>query len=1587
MKALRYPIHILAISLAIWQPLTTQALSLADKPLFLASTDPRVMLVASRDHQLSIKAYTDYSDLNNDGVLDTTYKDNIAYYGYFDSNKCYSYVSDRFQPAAAVTTGTHQCNGSTWSGNFMNWASMTRMDILRKTLYGGYRSTDDITETVLERHFLPVDVHAFVKVFNPGSAATLQLYMPSSVVGTNTAISMCNVSDSTDTDLTGTSGFTMPAPLIKVAAGLWPQWASSEVTQCAVNIGKGTQPTALIGTAYNARVKVCDSTGGAEVNCKTYPSNSIKPTGLLQKYGDVDAERSVRFGLMTGSYSKNKSGGVLRKNISRVTNNNAAASSDNCSTTSSTTTVNGNDNDEINVCTGQFIRQGASDTGIINTFNRLRIAGFEFPSAGRDNKHRYSCDNPGLTSFSNGQCVDWGSPLSEIYLEALRYFSNAGVSSTFNTNDSSILASLPQLTWSDPLPDTEWCALSNIVVLSTGLNSFDTDELASFTPSLGSAVNAATLTETVGDSSHENINGRTYLIGDNSSIANNQCTAKTISNLASAKGICPEVPSTQGGYGIAGLAYAPKTLDIRPGYASLRTVRWGGATPINTDWAARQPLNTYAVQLAESLPRFNVPVGTGSVTLLPACQAYAGTDPGAWTSSSSGWRNCSMTDLIVDKNVAMADVGTVVAPDTIAVTAQTKTCSGNGTTSQCFTIPWEDSTWGNDYDMDGIQRLGYCVGSVPCANFKMLCPSTTANATIGPFSGIGNDEIVIATCAAQANSGHALTFGYTLSGTTADGSYYPIYRPGGSSSEACPTDSYAFSIGCSLPNKSPPSITAPSNTVTAVSTYPASSFPATAKFTQSGTSANLLQNPLWYAAKYGAFADINNNQKPDLAAEWDAVNNTTGALGADGIPDNYFDVKNPANLITAMSAIFDAASQPEASASAVATNSTTVKTESRVYQAKFSAADWSGQLLQYTLNDLTNPEWDTGSKTTGKLKLNEQPPTSRVIITKGTSDGVAFRWANLTSAQQSSLNQNAAGTTDTLGSSRVDYLRGTEVTGFRTRTSRLGDIVNSNPLYVGPPAAGYSDVDHPGYLAFRTGLLTRKPMVYVGANDGMLHAVNAALDFSTVVAGVPATDAGKEVLAYVPSMVFTNLSRLTDLKYNQTQNHRYFVDGSPMAADAYLNSAWTSVLVGGLGAGGRGFYALDITNPNNFTEANATSVLLWEFTQSNDADMGFAFNHPPAHDSGQAKQIVKMANGKWAVIVGNGYNSSSGKAALFILFIEDGIDGTWGASDYVKIVVDNSGNDNGLSTPTPVDSDGDGLVDTVYAGDLKGNLWKFLVGPGAGTDSVADAVTASTSTWRPAFSAVNCAPCTPLFSATDGGTGTPAVVHQQPITWPPEVALHPQGGKVVLFGTGRYLGEQDEESTGIQTFYGIYDNDPDGNPVSGRSDLTPRTIGTQVVGTTTFRVSQPGCGANPLPTCPVTSKGWYADLPTARERMTGIPKLADEKIVFNTFIPSGGACSSGGTGWLMSQDFLTGGQPIARVFDTNSDTQINSSDVIVAGIQIGAALAGSTLIRNTKPGELDVAVSSLASSKLQADVVDLFGDVPSGRVSWREIIR
>lgn len=1584
---LRNLIRIVFSALVCALPNIGLALNLAQEPLFIASTEPRVMLLLSRDHELSKKAYTDYTDLDGDGVLDTTYNNAVNYYGYFDSGKCYSYSGSRFEPSGA-SSSAHECNhydedshswvGTGWSGNFLNWAAMTRLDVVRKVLYGGFRSTDNtgttLGSTVLERAFIPPDVHAFAKVYAPaGGALDVRRFTPY----TESAITVCNVSDMGASVQSGNintvnGSNTTPAPLIKVARGSWPTWATTEIQQCqwaeqtAEPSPRPHNATDRLtgGSDLIARVAVC-APGLLEDKCKSYytraspPVETVKPIGLLQQYSDVDAPRRVRFGLISGSYKYNTTGGVLRKNITLLSNNQRAALS------SSSICGDNNASDEVNVCTGQFINQGTSDHGIVDTLNRIHIAGYKSPAVGAitstqvctsayNNSSPFACSASSLLSGTNGTCVDWGNPLSEMYHEAMRYFAGKPAATlTYNVDDSAataVIAGLGKDTWnsaSDPLPSTEWCALSNIIVLSTGLTSLDS---TSFTSDIN-GLDPAAFTDSVGTA--EGVAGHAFLIGSNGGTSDSLCNSKTLPNLSSASGICPELPHMKGGYLIAGLAYANRTLDLRDGYHDQRGARWSG---INANWVARQPLNTYTVGLAENMPSFEVTVGSGKISLVPSCRSNSSTI-------------CSMTDLRVESQTA---------------------------TAGSFLVSWEDNSAGSDYDMDTIARIQYCVGPSPAG-----CNDEAVAA----------NQLRVTVAAVQSATGSVMELGYTVSGSSSDGTFFPIKIPGTATCNPTTTgnanDNY-FSL-LTTPYSSRPSTaytswpacpgggpTMPSGIRNATGCPSGSNCgcPKTTTYTQSATPAGLLKNPLWYAAKYGAQED-----------SWDLKNNVTGAATPDGEPDNFFDVRNPANLYDSLADVFDAASQPDASASSVATNSTNLQTNSRVFQAKFSSADWSGQILSYKFQSGTSvlsstPDWDAGQK------INAQNPTTgRVVFTKGASDGVAFAYANLTATQKAYLDADYNGVSDMCGVERAAYIRGskshesdtgkfncttspnTEISNFRPRaTSVLGDVINSSPWYVGEPKAGFSDLDHPGYSAFRASRLNRLPVVYVAGNDGMLHGFDSSLNFTVtgVPEGQPTSHSGNEVLAYIPSEAYPKLSKLTDLRYNKF--HEYVVDGSPMVGDAYLPSMptgteWRSVLVSGLGAGGKGYYALDVTNPGtvtsagvvtagSFTEANAANLLLWEFGVSNDADMGYAFNMPPVNaNTNQAKQVVKMANGKWAVIVGNGYNSGAGKAVLYILFINDGING-WATGDFVKIVADASGG-NGLSTPTPYDSDGDGLADTVYAGDLKGNLWKFEVGPNlldAGVTATADP-----TTWKVSLSGEDpgCTSCTPLFSATDGGS--PAVV--QPIIWPPEVALHPNGGRIVLFGTGKYLETSDNADTGTQSFYGIWDN----SAAVSRSNLVAQTVtGTvnDVYRTTSSNaVNYAG-----------TDRGWYMNMPESKERMTGVPKLAGKLVLFNSLIPNTSACSAGGDGWLTTLDYLTGKSPVIRVFDTNNTGTIDSSDTIVSAYKIGAALGGTTLIRGTNPGDPGVAVSSLTSGALVTPPINPWSD-RSGRITWREIIQ
>ena len=710
---------------------------------------------------------------------------------------------------------------------------------------------------------------------------------------------------------------------------------------------------------------------------------------------------------------------------------------------------------------------------------------------------------------------------------------------------------------------------------------------------------------------------------------------------------------------------------------------------------------------------------------------------------------------------------------------------------------------------------------------------------------------------------------------------------------------------------------------------------------------------------------------------WHAAVNSRGG---------FFSASDPETFASALSSSLQEIVNRTSSSSSVATSTTQLKSSTKYFQSLSTSGEWGGTVMSRLVSD-DSDQWDAAVQLNTQVSASSD--TRKIITSRGTRDGVAFLYGNLSDTQQAALNFDSNGVVDTRGLDRVGYLRGhsqhegTSPDQFRQRPNRkLGDIVNSNPWYASEPAAGYSDVDYSGYSAFRSTYLDRIPVVYVGANDGMLHGFNACEVGFTYATNIVCTTAmaGTEVIAYVPTSVYPNLRKLTEQSYNTS--HLYFVDGSPMVGDAFVNGSWRSVLVGGLNSGGKGYFALDVTNPTDaskaaptFSQANAASLQLWEFTDANDADLGLSYNLPPTNqETGQPLQITRLANGKWAAIVGNGYNSSSGKAALFILFLNgpSGTGSTWTlGTDYIKLVAETATGSNGLSTPFPFDSDGDGYVDVVYAGDLKGNMWKFFVGPNA-QDA---AVTSDPATWRVAFSTA------PLFTAVNASNQI------QPITHPPVVSLHPTSGLMVLFGTGKYLENSDIASTEVQTYYGLRDI---GTAITGRaslksvvlSDTLPRSITSQVAATT----PQTDAAGNAL------DLGWRADMSISGERITGRTFISNRIVLFDTVVPNSDLCEGGVSSQITAMQYDSGSTPSIAVFgDANGDGTVNASD-IVAGVSTGQSLSGTTFLQNSSQvgdGNSGDSYKGL-SSQIQGTVTDFDIDVGGGtrgRITWREILQ
>jgi type IV pilus assembly protein PilY1 len=768
-----------------------------------------------------------------------------------------------------------------------------------------------------------------------------------------------------------------------------------------------------------------------------------------------------------------------------------------------------------------------------------------------------------------------------------------------------------------------------------------------------------------------------------------------------------------------------------------------------------------------------------------------------------------------------------------------------------------------------------------------------------------------------------------------------------------------------------------------------------------GIDNNTAQHMVTYTVAFGVNGTLSSSPTdPTAAFSW--PNPSSG--DAEKIDDlrhaaydgrgQFLSASDPTTLSTALQTSIDNITERTGSASAVAVNSRALNTGSALYQARFTSVEWSGDLRAISLDPSTG---DVGAQLwSAKDQLNLQTPGSRVILTyrqkntltadcasdASTNGGVGFEWANLSGPQQCYLNDDPTTGTfdnDAKGNLRLAYLRGdasqegTNTGQFRERGFKLGDIINSTPIYVAEPTPLPDTLESVAHSGFASTYSSRRQMIYVGANDGMLHGFDA--------------NTGNEKIAYVPSQVYANLGKLTDPNYRN--NHRYYVDGNPTVGDAFGNFAngcsgsacWRSILVSGMAGGAKGIFALDVTDPDGafvgglrFSEADAADLVPWEFIDSASAtpdnDMGYIYGEV---------SIAKMHNGQWAAIFGNGYNSANENSVLYFVDVVTGA--------LIKKIVLNpygpaTGNSNGLSAPAVFDADNDFIADYIYAGDLRGNLWKI------------DVTNPNPALWGSPYTSGGKA--LPMFSAKDGTTGS---AKEQPITARPVVRVHPAGqpGYMVYVGTGRYVTDSDKNpaSSPLNSFYGIWDQNagPGSSTPVARSNLLVQTItqtnGVRIVSSNVMDWSTYLGFATNLRTDQADSLG---------EMSVTNPVLATaspERLIFTTLVPNQNICSFGGSGWLMEISPINGGNLGQSVFDTNNDGVIDTADTVnggfVSGIDPGLGIMPEpVIVFKDGPQPLDLKLLTGSTGDVKSIKNYLTPPAPgpgagTGRRSWRQL--
>lgn len=663
-----------------------------------------------------------------------------------------------------------------------------------------------------------------------------------------------------------------------------------------------------------------------------------------------------------------------------------------------------------------------------------------------------------------------------------------------------------------------------------------------------------------------------------------------------------------------------------------------------------------------------------------------------------------------------------------------------------------------------------------------------------------------------------------------------------------------------------------------------------------------------------------------------AVNNQMLQDAATYGKGQYYTASNAEQLNDSLTKAINDISSKAGSGGAGASSSATLTTDTYYYKTLYDPKDWRGTIEAYRLNSTTGrplnpttPDWTTDTTITPSSNAAKY----QTYKTGGSPGVVSLVYTALDAAQQAQLDSSV--TAPLNGASLLTWLKGSNVTGLRTRKVLLGDVVNSPLERMSPNEVLASSLaGDPSYDLFLTSKRANlTSSLLVNANDGLFHVIDA--------------ETGAHRYGYMPSTLMSSLYRVASPDYVDGNSHNFMVDGPITVADAQLGTNWATVAVGGMGAGGKSLFAVRL-----FTGNSNNIDALWEIsppasnTPTNDwNDLGYTYSKPV---------VARTQSGQWVAIFGNGYGSNGGKAALYVVNIADG-------SLVQKVVVDDNTSGTaaekaagtGLSSPQVV-VDAQGRIERIYAGDMRGNLWGFTG--------------ASLTPFK-------------LFAA--GNT--------QPITAQPTVHAHPDGGHLVLVGTGKLNEASDKLNKDVQAFYAIWDRPANTTPVALANLLQQDLLSeVSISGETYVKTSNKPVNWD-------THLGWHLPLTlngaTQGERVIYPAQVTLGRAVFVTAkVDANDPCESAGSGRLIELDVLSGGMLSYPVLDTNGDGRVDDSDQIVSGLNINDGLPGQSVIIDggaDKDTQTKIILLSTGETKIVDEKGAARAAAVSRRIMWRQL--